>query len=74
VLVLGDALTHPIISFERPRWPSGSDQDPDAGRSTRLSLLDRLAQEKSRMVGFHMPYPGLGTVERDGKNYRYVGV
>jgi len=72
VLILGDALTHPVISFERAKWPSGSDQDQEAGRSTRLALLDRLAQDKMQILGFHLPHPGLGYVDRDGLNYRYA--
>lgn len=72
VLVLGDALTHPVISFQKARWPSGSDQDPDAGRATRLSLLDRLTQDKMQILGFHLPHPGLGSVERNGTEYRYL--
>jgi len=72
VLVLGDALTHSIISFQKASWPSGSDQDPDAGRATRLSLLDRLTQDKMRIIGYHLPHPGLGSVEKRGSEYRYI--
>ena len=73
VLVLGDALTHPIISFQKAHWPSGSDQDPEAGRTTRLALLDRLVQDKMQIVGYHLPHPGMGTVDRRGSDYHYVG-
>ncbi len=72
VLVLGDALTHPIISFERANWPSGSDQDQEAGRQTRLALLDRMSHDKMRVLGFHLPHPGLGYVDANGSQYRYV--
>lgn len=72
MLVLGDALTHPVISFQKANWPSGSDQDPEAGKVTRLALLDRLAQEKMQIVGFHLPHPGMGVVERDGNAFRYI--
>lgn len=72
ILVLGDALTHPVISFQKANWPSGSDQDPEAGKKTRLSLLDRLTQDKMRIVGYHLPHPGLGSVERDADVFRYV--
>lgn len=72
LLVLGDAATHPIISFEKADWPSGSDQDAEAGKTTRLRLLDRLATEQTAMLGFHMPYPGIGRVERAGELYKFV--
>lgn len=72
VLVVGDAVTNVAVSFAKPDWPSGSDQDAARGAATRLTLLDRMATDQMRMVGFHMPHPGLGRVERDGTGYRFV--
>lgn len=72
VLVLGDAITNAVISFERPEWQSGSDQDRDKGAATRTALLDRLAAEKTRIIGYHLPHPGHGVAERSGSAYRFV--
>jgi len=72
LLIVGDALTNAAISFERPRWPSGNDQDQDAGIQTRLGLLDRLAGDKSTILGYHLPSPGVGYVDRVGKDYRFI--
>lgn len=74
LLVLGDAIANHHIAFARPGWPSGSDQDPDLGASTRAALLDRLAGEGGTFIGFHLPYPGVGRAERDGDGYRFVPV
>lgn len=71
LLVVGDAISNAVISFERPDWRSGSDQDQAQGADTRLRLLDRLAGDRARIVGFHLPYPGIGTVERAGAAYRF---
>eukprot|EP00903_Cladosiphon_okamuranus_P002165 g2163.t1 len=35
VMVLGDAITNAVISFEKPGWASGSDQDAEKGIATR---------------------------------------
>lgn len=72
LFVVGDALTNVALSFARPDWPSASDQDPDQGRVTRKRLLDRLAHEKSLIIGFHLPHPGLGRVVTDGQSYKFV--
>lgn len=72
VLIAGDALLHHLISFEHPKWPSGSDQDPEQGIATRLQLLDRLVADKVRVTAYHLPEPGKGRVERDGAVYRFV--
>ncbi len=72
LIVLGDAITNHAISFEKPNWPSGSDQDKDQGIKSRSMLLDRLASEKLRMVGFHLPFPGIGIAENIDGAYRFV--
>ncbi|WP_417689233.1 MBL fold metallo-hydrolase [Roseibium sp.] len=72
LLVLGDAISNAVISFERPEWHSGSDQDREKGAQTRKSLLDRLANDQSRIIGYHLPNPGIGRAERDGTAYRFV--
>lgn len=72
LLVVGDALSQAAISFEKPEWPSGSDHEPDVGAATRLKLLDRLAADKSAIVGYHLPHPGLGRVEKAGTAWKFV--
>lgn len=72
LLVVGDAITNAVISFERPDWHSGNDQDQALGAATRRRLLDRLAADRTRIVGFHLPHPGIGTVERHGVHYRFA--
>ena len=72
VMVIGDAISHPVISFARPDWPSGSDQDTEKGIATRVALIDRLAADKASIIGYHLPNPGRGRVERDGGAYRFV--
>jgi glyoxylase-like metal-dependent hydrolase (beta-lactamase superfamily II) len=72
VLVAGDALTNAVIAFSHPDWPMGTDQDPELAIMRRLALLDRLASEKTRLVGFHLSHPGVGTVERRDGAYGFV--
>ncbi|MFZ2103214.1 MAG: MBL fold metallo-hydrolase [Oricola sp.] len=72
VMVIGDAATSEVISFAHPEWPSGSDQDIETGIAARTKLLDRLAQEQTRFVGFHLSGGGIGRVEKDGTAYRFV--
>ena len=51
---------------------SGSDLDRDLAIRTRLALLDRLANERMTLIGFHLPGSGVGRVERCGDAYRFV--
>jgi glyoxylase-like metal-dependent hydrolase (beta-lactamase superfamily II) len=72
LIVMGDALTHPTISFARPDWRTTADHVPDQAAATRAKLLDRLATDKAKLIGFHLPYPGTGRVERKDGSYLYV--
>ena len=72
LIVGGDTLTHPLISFEHPEWRPAADHVPEQAADTRRKLLDRLVADKSKLIGFHLPYPGVGTVERKGNAWRFV--
>jgi glyoxylase-like metal-dependent hydrolase (beta-lactamase superfamily II) len=74
LLVGGDVLTHPAISFARPDWRIGSDFDGDRAIATRKRMLDQLAADRMAFIGFHLPWPGHGLVERKDAAYRYIAV
>jgi glyoxylase-like metal-dependent hydrolase (beta-lactamase superfamily II) len=74
VLIGGDVLTHPAISFAKPDWRRGADLDHEQATATRRRLLDRLVADRLPLVGFHLPYPGFGMVERKDAAYRFVAV
>lgn len=70
LLITGDALTNPVISFEHPEWRFGFDADHETALATRLSLLDRLSADRIGILGYHWKYPGIGFVEKAGSAYR----
>jgi glyoxylase-like metal-dependent hydrolase (beta-lactamase superfamily II) len=72
LMVGGDVLANVAISFARPEWPIGSDQDRARGIATRKRLLDQLATDRIPLIGFHLAWPGYGSVERAGAAYRFV--
>jgi glyoxylase-like metal-dependent hydrolase (beta-lactamase superfamily II) len=74
LIVGGDVLTHPAISFAHPEWHTTADHVPDQAAAMRRKLLDRLAADKSKLIGFHLPYPGIGTVSRKASAYRFEPV
>ena len=72
LIIGGDVLTHPLISFAHPEWRTTADHVPDQAVTTRKALLDRLATDQSRLIGFHLPYPGVGRVQRKDNAYQFV--
>ena len=75
LLIGGDVLIEPTISFVRPAWIWGPDWDGDRAIAARLRTLDMLSADKIRLLGYHLPWPGLGRVERRPSSapaYRFV--
>jgi glyoxylase-like metal-dependent hydrolase (beta-lactamase superfamily II) len=72
VMVVGDALTHPVLSFRRPQWRAPLDQIPEMAAETRAALLDRLSADRMRLIGYHLPEPGIGYAEKAADGWTYV--
>jgi glyoxylase-like metal-dependent hydrolase (beta-lactamase superfamily II) len=68
----GDVAFHDPISYRFPDAESLFDTDRGTGVATRRRVLDRLAQERLSIIGYHQPWPGIGRVERAGSAFRYV--
>jgi glyoxylase-like metal-dependent hydrolase (beta-lactamase superfamily II) len=71
-MILGDCIGNHHVGFERPAWQSGSDQDPEQAATTRVGLLDQLAQDQMAFIGFHLPGGGIGRTEKTAEGFRYI--
>ncbi|QGX99252.1 MBL fold metallo-hydrolase [Roseovarius faecimaris] len=72
LLIAADFANHYVWSLERPDWEVKFDMDKAAAAATRRRLLDMMATDRLPFVGYHMPWPGIGYVERSGDSYRYA--
>jgi glyoxylase-like metal-dependent hydrolase (beta-lactamase superfamily II) len=72
VMILGDSIGNDHIAFARPQWHSGSDQDPETAAQTRLSLMDQLSHEQTRVIGYHLTGNGVGYVDKTSTGYAFV--
>jgi Zn-dependent hydrolases, including glyoxylases len=72
-LVLGaDFANHYVWSLAHPDWEVKFDQDKAAAAATRRRLLDMLAADGIPFVGYHMPFPAFGYVERRENGFAYL--
>ncbi len=72
-LLLGaDFANHYVWSLAYPDWQVRFDQDKDMAALTRRRILDMLSADKLPMVGYHMPWPGIGFVQTRGDGFHYV--
>jgi glyoxylase-like metal-dependent hydrolase (beta-lactamase superfamily II) len=72
LLVAADFANHYVWSLGYPDWEVKFDMDKAAAAKTRRSILDMLATDQVPFIGYHMPWPGTGFVEKQGEGYTYV--
>ncbi|MRU15289.1 MBL fold metallo-hydrolase [Roseovarius sp. A21] len=72
LLVAADFANHYVWSLGYPDWEVKFDMDKTAAAQTRRRILDMLSTDQIPFIGYHMPWPGTGFVEKQGEGYRYV--
>jgi glyoxylase-like metal-dependent hydrolase (beta-lactamase superfamily II) len=69
----GDCAHHQVASLARPDWHCVFDVDAEQGAVARKRVYDRLATDRLPVIGYHMPFPSVGYVERAGPSaYRWL--
>jgi glyoxylase-like metal-dependent hydrolase (beta-lactamase superfamily II) len=70
-IVSGDVCNHPVLSMARPDWHVLFDMDKEKAVATRKSFLDMLATDRIPLIGYHMPFPAVGFVEKHNQGGRH---
>jgi glyoxylase-like metal-dependent hydrolase (beta-lactamase superfamily II) len=69
---IGDALHHYVVSVQRPEWPNSFDSDTSLAAASRRALLEQSATSGQRIYGVHLPFPGIGTIERRSGGFHWI--
>ncbi len=72
LIVTGDVAVNQVASFRYPTVRFAFDTDSDLAIHNRLKLLDRAATDRTKLLGYHWSYPGIGFAERNRDAYRYA--
>jgi len=70
----GDTFYQPAMSLKAPHWHGAFDQDGPLAEKSRRALADRLVADKIMVSGYHFPWPGVGTLAKDGAGYALTPV
>jgi glyoxylase-like metal-dependent hydrolase (beta-lactamase superfamily II) len=72
MLVWGDIVHNAALQFARPEITLAFDTDQNQAAASRKLAFDLAAADRILVAGAHLPYPGLGFIERAGPSgYRY---
>jgi glyoxylase-like metal-dependent hydrolase (beta-lactamase superfamily II) len=69
---IADLAHQYLLTTENPRAEFAFDTDPQQAISSRLRVFDMVAAQKTPIVAYHFPWPGVGNLAKRGDGYRYV--
>jgi len=65
-----DVVDHPL-HFEEITWHPSWDLQPEQSVASRRRIFGMAAQENALVHGLHLPFPGLGYLNDQGKSWQY---
>ena len=74
MMLTADTANHFVLSLQQPDWEVRFDMDKAQAAATRRKVFDMIATDRLAFIGYHMPFPAVGFVEKAGPGYRFVPV
>ncbi len=72
VLLMADTANHYVWSLGYPDWEVRFDADKAMAAATRRKILGMVAADRIPLIGYHMPFPGVGYIETRDDGFKYV--
>jgi glyoxylase-like metal-dependent hydrolase (beta-lactamase superfamily II) len=73
VMIQADVTAGMAFLFvANPGWHPAFDMDKPLAEQSRRRLYDMMVAEKTLVQGFHLNFPGVGYIEKDGNGFRLV--
>jgi len=72
LMLTADTANHFVLSLQRPDWEVAFDTDKAMAATARKAVFDMVATDRLAFVGYHMPFPSVGYVEKAGEGYRFI--
>jgi len=69
---LGDLVHSAILVIEHPEWGFDGDTDFNLAVKSRIKVLTALAQSRAKVFSYHLPWPGVGHVRKNGKRFQWI--
>ena len=72
LLIWSDVCNHYVVSLQRTGWHVAVDNDKEQAAQTRVKIFDMVHSDRIPVIGLHMPFPGIGFLDRRGDTYHWV--
>lgn len=67
-------LLHSTAQFTYPDWHFVWDTNAELAVKSRREQLTKASETNETVMFYHLPFPGLGHIERDGNNYKWNAI
>jgi glyoxylase-like metal-dependent hydrolase (beta-lactamase superfamily II) len=74
MLAIGDLIHIAPVQFASPEVTITFDWEQPKASSSRINLFDLAAKENILIAAVHLPFPGLGTLRKEGTSYAYTPI
>ena len=72
LLLTADAIQNNHVALAHPDWQPVADMNGAKAAASRRRLLDLAATDQLKVLCYHIPFPGLGRIERRGSAFGWV--
>lgn len=72
LMLTADTANHFVLSLQRPEWEVVFDTEKAKAAATRKAVFDMIATDRLPFIGYHMPFPSVGFVEKAAEGYRFI--
>lgn len=72
LVIWADTCNHYVISLQRPNWHVAFDNDKEQAAATRKKIFGMVHADRMPVIGHHMPFPGVGYLDKRGESYQWV--
>lgn len=69
---IADLLHSDVLLAPHPEWGFSGDTDIALAAATRRRVLSGLAEKRAKIFSYHLPWPGVGHVRRQGEGFEWV--
>jgi len=69
---IADLLHSDVLLAPHPEWGFSGDTDLAMAAATRRSVLQTLSENRTKIFSYHLPWPGIGHVRRQGEGFEWV--
>lgn len=72
LLYVSDLIINASLGMAHPEWHVAFDLDPAEGSKVRRATLERIAADRAKIAGSHLPFPALGHVRSEDRAFEFV--